>query len=345
MKRILIIHTGGTFGMMPMKPSKTLTTGDIKDQIFRFVPELKKIAYVENIIPFNIDSSNFTVNDWKILANLIIENQHNFDGFVIIHGTDTMAYTASALSFMLLDFPKPIILTGAQSPLANIRNDARSNLINAVEIATTDLQEVGIFFGIHLFRGNRASKISTSSYNAFTSPNFPPLAEVGMDINFHISFKKSRKKFKPFFDFYPSVMTLRVIPGFSHSYLESILDSYVKGIIIEGYGAGNVPIGEESLLPFIEEAVKRNKVVAITTQCFHGRVSLDRYQCGQSAMNLGAISCSDMTKETSIVKLMYLLGKYKSLSTIKRLFMQNIAGELSEHPHKLDESFFEEQLI
>ncbi|MCK5075693.1 MAG: asparaginase [Calditrichia bacterium] len=329
MKTILILHTGGTFGMTPMKPSTTLAPGDIQNQILKHVPELKEMAKIETVIPFNIDSSNITLNDWKILAEILLQNKDNYDGFVVIHGTDTIAYTASALSFMLLNFSKPIILTGAQSPLAQIRNDARNNLINAVEIASSGIREIGIFFGVNLYRGNRCSKISTSSYNAFSSPNFPPLAEVGMDLNFYPSLFRGRKKFKPFFEFFPSVMTLKIIPGLSHSYLKSILESRVKGIIIEGYGAGNVPIGEESILPFIEEAVKRKKVVAINTQCHHGRVYLERYQCGKKALNLGVVSCRDMTIEASVTKLMFLLGKYKSPRKVNHYFSRDIAGELT----------------
>nr|NIV15464.1 asparaginase [Fodinibius sp.] len=182
MKKILIIHTGGTFGMMPMKPRQTLAPNQVEERVTAHVPELEKIASIDFNMIFNLDSSNIQPRHWQELAVLINQNIEAYDGFVIIHGTDSMAYTAAALSFMLNNLPKPVILTGSQRPLAEIRTDARINLINAVELATRPIPEVGIFFGTELFRGNRAVKVSSTDFHAFESPNFPSLAEVGLDV-------------------------------------------------------------------------------------------------------------------------------------------------------------------
>jgi len=316
--------------MIPVDSGITLTPGNIQDQIFAYVPEIKKIAQIETLMPFNIDSSNITIHRWKILGKLILEQEKNFDGFVIIHGTDTMAYTASALSFMLLYFPKPVVLTGSQRPLAYIRTDARNNLINAVELAAAGIPEVCIYFGNMLFRGNRTTKVSTWRYDAFDSPNFSPLAEVGFDINLKISVTMPDRKVEPFFNFDPSVSVLKVFPGCINDYIYTLLDSEVRGILIEGYGSGTFPAESETLIPFIKEAVKKNKLVAINTQSIHGGITLELYESGKKALEAGALSCHDMTTETSIVKMMYLFGKYKhELEKIKIYYTKNLAGELS----------------
>ncbi len=182
MKKIMLIHTGGTFGMVPMKPSNTLAPSLIQDQILTHVPEIQKIADIDFDVVFNLDSSNIQIHHWQKLAQYIYERYSDYDGFVIIHGTDAMIYTASALSYMLRGIGKPVVLTGSQRPLAQIRSDARSNLINSMELATYPIPEVSIFFDTHLFRGNRTIKISSTQYDAFASPNYPSLAEVGLDI-------------------------------------------------------------------------------------------------------------------------------------------------------------------
>ena len=340
MKRILVIHTGGTFGMVPMEPSRTLAPGDIQDQLLAHVPEIARVAEIEAAVAFNMDSSNMTLAHWRRLAALITERKDDYDGFVVIHGTDTMAYTASALAFMLVGLPKPVILTGSQRPLVRIRSDARGNLVNAVEIATTDLAEVGIFFGTRLYRGNRTTKTSVERYDAFDSPNAPPLAEVGVDIRFgpDVRHAATAGPFDPFFGLEPSVGVLFVFPGLPERFWEQALASDVRAFVVEGYGPGNVPIAEESLLPFIERAVSGGRLVAINTQCAEGRVDLQLYECGRRAAERGALSCGDMTVEASIVKLMYLLGRYPSGDEAARLFVTDLAGELSQPPPRLEES-------
>lgn len=339
MKRILVILTGGTFGMVPMRPAQTLAPGEVQDRLLHQVPELGGIASIDTTVAFNIDSSNMTLGHWRHLAALIRDARASYDGFVVIHGTDTMAYTASALSFMLLGLDRPVILTGSQRPLARIRSDARGNLVNAVEIATCPLAEVSVFFGTRLYRGNRTTKVSAERYDAFASPNYPPLAEVGVDVTFDAVARRSATAgdFHPFLDLDPSVVTVVVHPGLPGGYLERVLDGPERALIVEGYGPGNVPIGEESLLPLIARARERGKVVAVNTQCAEGRVSLALYECGREAARLGALSCEDMTVEASIVKMMYLLGRYGARAEVERLFVEDIAGELSPPPAVLEE--------
>ena len=183
MKCVLIIHTGGTFGMTPMEPEQTLKPGNIEEQIDVYIPRIREKVDISIKIPFNLDSSNIGPVEWRILYTLISEEVENYDGVVIIHGTDTLVYTAAALSFFLLDLKKPVILTGSQRPLSALRTDARGNLINSVELATYDIPEVLICFGDRLFRGNRTKKMSIESFQSFESPNFPPLANIGLNVN------------------------------------------------------------------------------------------------------------------------------------------------------------------
>ncbi len=340
MKRILIIHTGGTFGMVPMEPSRVLAPADIQDRLLAHVPEITRIADIETEVVFNIDSSNMTPAHWRVLASHIAGRAQRYDGFVVIHGTDTMAYTASALSFMLLGLPKPVILTGSQRPLVRIRSDARGNLVNAVEMAAADLAEVGVFFGTRLYRGNRTTKISAERYDAFASPNAEPLAEVGVDIRFSAGARRraAAGPFAPFFDFDPAVVAIVVFPGLPARFWQQALACGARAFVVEGYGPGNLPIGDESLLPFVERAVASGCLVAINTQCAEGRVDLALYECGRRAAEAGALSCGDMTVEASIVKMMYLLGRCASADEAARLFGTDLGGELSPPPPRLDET-------
>jgi len=331
MKKILLIHTGGTFGMA--FKDGTLAPSAFINGIIEFVPEVKKIAEIESFIVANIDSSNIGIEHWIKIADVISRNYEDFDGFVITHGTDTMTYTASALSFMLEGLSKPVILTGSQRPLSEIRTDARNNLINAVELATYPIPEVCIFFNNKLFRGNRAKKFDVWGFDAFTSPNYPILAEVGVDITIYPeNFLKSRNgRLEVSKEFSNKVFCLKVFPSMKVDYLMKLLELDLKAFVLEAFGSGNLPnIEERSLIPFVREAVEGGKIVAISTQAVYGKVDLSLYQCGKDALEAGALSCKDMTTETALVKLMFLLGKFgEYIDKVKEFFYVPIAGEVS----------------
>ncbi|HEY9766597.1 MAG TPA: asparaginase, partial [Chroococcales cyanobacterium] len=248
----------------------------------------------------------------------------------IIHGTDTMVYTASALSFALMNLPKPVILTGAQRPIAEIRTDAKSNLVNSIEMATYDIPEVGLYFNNQLFRGNRAKKISIDHFDAFASPNYPQLASVGLKIQIHHgSVRRPTGLFRVQKEFVDKVLILRLFPGMSPEYLLPLLDSSIEAFLIEAYGAGNVPILEKSLVPFIERATEKKKIVALSSQSFEGSVDLELYECGTLAAQAGAISCGDMTTEAAAVKMMFLLGQLEDTPKVKKNFNLPLAGEIT----------------
>ncbi len=311
----------------------TLAPSSFVKKILEFVPEVKQIAKIESIIVSNIDSSNIGIEHWLKIADTIAENYEKFDGFVITHGTDTMTYTASALSFMLDGLSKPVILTGSQRPLSEIRTDARNNLINAVELATYPIPEVCIFFNNKLFRGNRTKKIDIWGFNAFDSPNYPPLVEVGVEIKVYPENFLKRKNFNLNLSkkFSSKIFCVKIFPSLKIDYLMSLLKLDIDGFVIEAFGSGNVPnIGKDSLVPFVKKAVEMGKIVAISTQAIYGAVDLTLYECGKEVLEAGALSCKDMTTETAIVKLMFLLGKYNG-DTLRVMdeFHTPIAGEIS----------------
>ena len=330
LKRILIIHTGGTFGML--ERSGTWETGHQND-LLKAVPELAQLADVQTVVPFVQDSAELTLDHINQLAQVIADHREQFDGFIVIHGTETMAYSASALSFMLRGLARPVIFTGSQRPFMQIRTDARSNLINSVEIATKSLQEVAIFFGNRLLRGNRTTKVSTWKFEAFDSPNFPALGEAGMNITLNLFDVRNPTldaiDFQPYCNLHASVGVLHLFPGLQQEVLDSLLHSSCRAIIIAAYGAGNVPTSEQpGIMNFITEAVAMGKPVAIKTQCHHGRVALNIYESARKVRDLGVMSCMDMTLEASIMKLNYLLSS--SLDSVSHQFETNMAGELTE---------------
>lgn len=331
MKRILLLHTGGTLGMVPMSADKTLKPAALAGEVFKYIPEACQLADVDVRMIYNIDSSNVQIEHWQLLAETIEREIDNYDGFVIIHGTDTMVYTASALSFMLMNLHKPVILTGSQRPIAEIRTDAKSNLIDSIEMATYDIPEVAISFNNQLFRGNRAKKISIDEFDAFATPNYPHLADVGIKLQIHHErLRRPTGMFKVQREFSDRVMIIRLFPGLSPELLMPLLDTNIEAFIIEGFGAGNVPIQERSFIPFIEEATARDKIVAICSQSFEGEVDLGLYECGMLAEKAGAISCGDMTIEAAAVKMMFLLGQCKTPKKVKSNFVTSLAGEITK---------------
>jgi L-asparaginase len=330
MKKILILHTGGTFGMLPMLPRQTLAPGKIAEHITAFVPELTKIADIDFEAVFNLDSADMQPHHWQTIAEYIHRRVHDYDGFVIIHGTDSMVYTAAALSFMLPNPPCPVILTGSQRPLAEIRTDARGNLVNSVELALHPIREVCIFFGTRLFRGNRAVKISSTDFTAFESPNYPHIAEVGLDIRVFGNHREPRGKFELVPGLSGEVLAFSFFPGLKPEYLDFLTKSSVKAVVIEALGMGNVSIKENSLLPFVTALTQAGKLAVITSQSRHGRVDLSCYENGLLIQNAGGVGAGDMTTETTLVKLMHLLGQYPDdLETVRERLKVPLSGEIS----------------
>ncbi len=329
MKKILLIHTGGTFGMVPVEPDQTLAPARVQDHIFNMVPEITRLAQIDVVTPFNKDSSNVGMDEWDELSLLIYRNWNAYDGFVIIHGTDTMTYTASALSFSLRNLNKPIILTGSQRPLSQYRSDARLNLIDAIELSTMDLREVLIVFNQRIFRGNRTKKISIKSYDAFDSPNFPPLGEIGVTID--IDANRLLKSEGPVFHlpgFYPKVVVLAIQPSMSPEYFYSLFEQNVKAILLLGFGSGNLPFPKPDWLSFIKASVERDILVFIGSQSIQGNVDLTLYECGRQALEVGAQSIGHMTVEAAYVKLLKILRLTSHPDAIVRMFKENWAGEI-----------------
>lgn len=331
MKRILIIQTGGTIAMQIKDIAGfTRAVPHPTDFLESRIPELSKIAHIEIIDLFFKDSSDVNPEDWKKLAGTIFENYSLFDGFVILHGTDTMAYTASALSFCLKNLGKPVILTGSQIPMAIIRSDASRNLINAIEMATMPLNEVAICFNDHIFRGNRSTKISVGDFDAFSSPNYPPLADIGLNISLNYQIAPGTTKFSinPVFD--DRVFLLRLFPGLNPDYLFRFPVEGLRAVIIEAFGCGNFPVtGRHSLLPFFEKCIEQEILLIITSQAAQDAADLSKYESGRIAHSMGIISAGDMTTEATVTKIMYLLGTHDNQQAVRELFNHPLAGEIS----------------
>jgi len=322
-RSILLITTGGTFGMLP--DARGFLQG-----VAKAVPELRALARISVAAPFALDSSSMVPAHWATLASLIADRMDDFDGFVVTHGTDTMAYTASALSYLLDNLRKPVILTGSQRPLLEIRTDARANLIDAVEVAIQDLPEVAICFGGLVLRGNRARKWSLTDTRAFQSPNFPALGEVGAKLILHperMLRRSGRFRLRPELD--PKVLHLRLAPGLGGSSLEGLDPASVHGVVLEAFGAGNVPLLEGREVFPLSAFVARGVPVVIVAGAEHGAVDFALYDGGRRAAHEGAISAGDMTAEAAVVKLMAALGRAKKPADVGRAFAEDWAGERS----------------
>ena len=343
-KRVLIINTGGTIGMInsqkgnplsPLKPAKSW------DDISSNFPTLK--TYPADLISMSklVDSTDMSVENWIELAETINSNYNNYCGFIILHGTDTMSFTASALSYMLKNLSKPVIITGAQIPLQNPRSDGAQNLITAIEIALskTIVPEVCIFFRDKLIRGNRARKLDAANYGAFDSPNYPALATVGEDILFEKKFIRPMPKEEFYIntEMSSNVMVIEIFPGFEPAILESIFrdNTHIKGLILKTFGNGNAP-SNENFLDVIKKISKSGVVIVNVTQCQVGMVKLGLYQASSGLLDCGVISGIDITPEAAVTKLMYLLAKGWDTDDIKRLMQQNLAGEMSRDHYQIN---------
>ncbi len=277
-----------------------------------------------------LDSSNMTVAEWNRIGRRVAEFYDEYDGFVILHGTDTMAYTASALSFMLEGLDKPVILTGSQIPLGEIRSDGRANLIDSLLIAAEGrAKEVCIFFGGKLLRGNRATKYSADELIAFLTPNYPALAEAGISVVYNESalLRPAEQDFRLQLLEEIPIGVIKVFPGIQFSLFEQILTEKLKGIVIETFGAGNIPCGMDELLPIVRKAMENGTIITVCSQCLQGTVSLGTYEASSALARAGAVSGKDLTTEAAVAKLYYLFSKNYPPEEIKRLMMVPISGE------------------
>lgn len=335
---ILIIYTGGTIGMIENPETGALLNFDF-EQFKNYVPELKQFKYAISSYAFDpaIDSSDIEPKHWIQLAKVIEENYERYDGFVVLHGTDTMAFTASALSFMLENLGKPIVITGAQLPIGKLRTDGRENLLTSIEIAAARnaqgepmVTEVCIFFENKLMRGNRTTKINAEGFNAFRSYNFPPLAEAGIHIKYDTHLiRRPTKPFRTHFLLDSRMMILTLFPGMQKELLESMLKTKdLRALIIKTYGSGNAP-QKPWLIDMLKELDQRGVILVNSTQCSQGTVEMHRYETGLQLLQAGAVNGYDGTLECTVTKLMFLLGHNYSKSEILRLMNTSMAGEIT----------------
>lgn len=330
MKKILLIYTGGTIGMQK-KSSDSLVPFNF-DSILNFFPELNDCdASIDHVSTKHaIDSSDMKAESWIEIANLISENYNQYDSFVILHGTDTMSYTASALSFMLEGLNKAVILTGSQIPIGARRTDAKENLITSIEIAASDkISEVCVYFEDKLLRGNRVVKVNTEQFEAFESPNFPEIAEVGIKIKYNRNLirKKTDEYLKISTHLNGNVSLIKFFPGLKNEIISAIINSS-EAIILESFGSGNLSSDKE-FLHIIKQAILQNKVIVNCSQCLKGSVEQSKYENSSELEKIGVISAFDMTTESAITKLMYLLGKGLNPEAVKKQFSISLRGEIS----------------
>jgi len=336
---ILIIYTGGTIGMI-----KDHETGLLKpfnfDNLYSYIPVLKDFNYNIEAVSFDplIDSSNINPSHWAKLVEIIFENYESYDGFVVLHGSDTMAYTASALSFMLENLNKPVIITGSQLPLGELRTDGRENFITAVEIAASKIDdtpvvpEVCVYFENRLYRGNRTYKFNAENFNAFVSGNYPVLADAGMNLKFYHEriLKPNFKKLKTHYDFSNDIAILKLFPGMSENYINAILNiDGLRAVILESFGSGNATT-ESWFLDKLQSSISAGLLVINVTQCLSGSVDMTKYETGKRLLDIGVISGKDITTAAALAKLMMLLPEYSDKEIIIEKFNKVFCGEFSE---------------
>ena len=308
------------------------------NQIQQNVPELARLNYDLEVHSFDpiLDSSNMHPEIWAEMAQLIYNKYDEFDGFVILHGSDTMAFTASALSFMLQDLSKPVVLTGSQLPIGEIRTDAKENLITALEIAATKnnglakIPEVCIYFDSQLFRGNRSIKYNSEKFEAFRSPNYPILAEAGVHLTFFNNYilPQPRKPLKVLLNFNSNIGVLKMYPGISAQAVKAITHSPVDAIVLETFGSGNTTTADW-FINCLQEAIDSGKIIVDISQCQRGSVELGKYETSKKLQQMGVISGYDMTFEATITKLMYLMGQGLTKEEVIELMEQSLRGELT----------------
>lgn len=339
---VLLIYTGGTIGMKEDPSDGTLKPFDF-GSLMDEVPELRKFGLTIDSFSFSpiIDSSDVEPSLWQSLANLIKERYDDYCGFVVLHGTDTMAYSASAMSFMLDNLNKPVVFTGSQLPIGQPRTDGKENLISAVEIASARDQhghslvpEVCICFNAKLFRGNRSTKVNATGFDAFDSPNYPPLATAGISIKYNggfIHYPRDRKKALSIrTDLDTRVSILKLHPGITEQAVRDILlGDGSRAVILETYGAGNAP-SKPWFLKIVREACDKGKILLNVTQCLGGDVDMDIYATGRTLKEAGVVSGYDITTESALGKLFHLMGNYDDNGKVKAFLEMNLKGEISK---------------
>lgn len=338
---ILLIYTGGTIGMKIDPQTQALAPFDFS-HIMEEVPELKKFGYKLDSYSFDpvIDSSDADIPFWQELVRIIEINYNKYDGFVVLHGTDTMSYTASALSFMLENLGKPVIFTGSQLPIGMLRTDGKENLISSIEIAAAKddeeralVPEVCIYFESQLYRGNRTTKYNAENFRAFRSANYPVLADVGIHIRFNpdlIRYPKWGKDFKVHYDMDSNVAIVKIVPGMSVNNI-SILNKVegLRAVILETFGSGNAPTNGK-FIDAVRQLVDNGIIVVNVSQCHAGRVDMDAYATGVALKKIGVVSGEDSTIEAALAKLYFLLGKYPDNNDVRVNMSKNIRGEISK---------------
>ena len=333
-KRVYIVYTGGTIGMTDTADGYAPVSGFLERQMAG-MPELMHRSMPQYTIheysPL-LDSSNMTPSEWLLIASDIHDHYAEYDGFVVLHGTDTMAYTSSALAFMLDGLGKPVVVTGSQIPLCEVRSDARENLITSLMIAADHaVPEVCLFFGNKLLRGCRAVKVNADGFDAFDSPNYPPLGIAGIDIDIQESFVRppSSRSLEVAAMAQPVVGALRLFPGISGEVTRNTLRPPLQGLVLEAYGVGNGPENNRAFLEALTEAVERGVVIVDCTQCLRGTVDLTGYATGSALARTGVISGYDMTAEAALAKLHYLFAIGLAADEVKEKMQKDLRGELT----------------
>ncbi len=336
---ILLIYTGGTIGMV-----KDYDTGSLKafdfDELLKHIPELAQLDCAIDSVSFKkpIDSSNMNIKYWIEIASIIETNYETYDGFVVLHGSDTMSYSASALSFMLENLAKPVIFTGSQLPIGDLRTDAKENLITSIQIASLQekgkpvIKEVGLYFEYKLYRGNRTIKVNAEHFEAFSSPNYPEIAESGVHLKVNSSFllasKAGKKKFKVHKNMSNQVGTLKLFPGISELVLNAVLATEdLKVLVLETYGAGNAPT-DKWFIDKLKNAITKGLHIINVTQCTGGSVTMGHYETSELLQRMQLVNGKDITFEAAITKAMYLIGSGVSDKLFKTIFETSLRGEM-----------------